>query len=371
MRANFFQQFKSSRSMLKALLFGSFFFGGVWNQYSHNSFFNRNLQCLTTAINEITYTNYPANGPIEDRYNIVYLKKIKGGLFLSILDGHGGDMLSEFANKNLANYIDEAFDKNKSKFNTAREAIVESILNGFERIENEFKEKAIKMYAEGNGKLATVGACALVTIIHDDVLYVANLGDSKARLIRLDQKDNSFYSEKLMHRHNAEKNREKQLLYSKFPDKDIVVCKRNDGTVCYVKGRLQPTRSFGDFHLKLKEFNQSSGSMFKRPIQDFNGPYISSQPEITVYPIDYNTDKYLVIASDGLGDFVNSKQVVSIISSKLKENKEPKASDLLDKVLENASSEAGMTVNQLKDVPLGKRRSLHDDTTIILLKLIK
>lgn len=23
---------------------------------------------------------------------------------------------------------------------------------------------------------------------------------------------------------------------------------------CYVKGRLQPTRSFGDFYLKLKEF---------------------------------------------------------------------------------------------------------------------
>lgn len=371
MKHNLFSQFRYSRNMFKAVLFGSFLFGGVWNQYCNNSFFNRNLQCLTTSVNEITYTHYPANNPIEDRYDIVYLKKMKGALFLSVLDGHGGDLLSDYANKNLANYIDEAYEKNKSKFKTSKEAIVESILNGFERVENEFKEKALKMYADGNGRLATVGACALVTIIHDDVLYVANLGDSKARLIRFDSDERKYYSEKLMHRHNAEKPREKQALYSKFPDKDIVICKRSNGTVCYVKGRLQPTRSFGDFHLKMKEFNESTGSMFKRPIKEFNGPYISSQPEITVYPLDYSTDKYLVIASDGLGDFVNSEEVVDLISSKLKENKEPRANDLLDKVLEKASNEAGLTIKQLKDVPLGKRRNLHDDTTIILLKLIK
>lgn len=34
-------------------------------------------------------------------------------------------------------------------------------------------------------------------------------------------------------------------------EEDIVLCV-HEGRACYVKGRLQPVRAFGDLHLKLE-----------------------------------------------------------------------------------------------------------------------
>ena len=46
---------------------------------------------------------------------------------------------------------------------------------------------------------------------------------------------------------NAGEPFEQARLVKKFPgENDIVMCKN----ACYVKGRLQPTRSLGDFYLK-------------------------------------------------------------------------------------------------------------------------
>ena len=72
-------------------------------------------------------------------------------------------------------------------------------------------------------------------------IYTAQLGDSKAKLFRKN-KENQYDVVKLTTTHNAEKKHQQAELYKQFSDKDIVVCKRPNSTVCYVKGRLQPTR---------------------------------------------------------------------------------------------------------------------------------
>lgn len=93
-----------------------------------------------------------------------------------------------------------------------------------------------------------------------------------------------------------------------FPkEKDIVHCRSK--TACYVKGGLMPTRSFGDFRLKHREFNfhqfgQEYG--FRRPIPFFTGPYISHEPDIQVFELT-KQDRYLVLASDGLWDEISRK----------------------------------------------------------------
>jgi len=52
--------------------------------------------------------------------------------------------------------------------------------------------------------------------------------------------------------HNAREEREHARLRKAHPgeDEDIVLC-YHGGHACYVKGRLQPSRAFGDIHLKL------------------------------------------------------------------------------------------------------------------------
>lgn len=55
----------------------------------------------------------------------------------------------------------------------------------------------------------------------------------------------------------------------------------------------------------------------------------------------------------------------------LVESSSQKASDaLVHKALEVAAAECGMTVDQLKEVPVGSgRRRLHDDTTVVVFYL--
>lgn len=65
-------------------------------------------------------------------------------------------------------------------------------------------------------------------------------------------------------------------------------------SACYVKGRLQPTRSFGDFYLKYKEYN------FTR-IPVFTGPYIDAAPLVTHFALT-PAHKSLLLATDGLWD---------------------------------------------------------------------
>lgn len=343
-----------------------------FRNFYKSAFKNNSISCFSTTQSEITTCFYPANNPIEDRYEVTFLKNIKNALFLSVLDGHGGYLLSEFALSKLSKYFDDSILTFLKESENEQHAVTKCLLSTFERVENEFKEYAWKLYSKGEGRMATVGSCAMVAVIYNDHLYVANLGDSKARLIRYDSKYKEYYSEKLMHRHNSEKPREKEKLKKMFPnEKDIVICKRPNGTVCYVKGRLQPTRSLGDFHLKFPEFNQNYGENYKKPVSNFTGPYISAVPEITVYPLDYEVDKFLIMATDGLCDFVTSSEVVNIVSNKLKSDSTPTANDFLEKVLENAAKESGLTKPQLLNLSLGKRRNYHDDTTIIFLPLKK
>lgn len=349
------------------------YYSNLFNQINcikNNILSNKSLKCFSTTQNEISYVSYPANAPIEDRYDIKYLSK--GVVFLSVLDGHGGHMLSEFANQRMSKYFEEMFPSYLKNNKNEDDAVKACLKETFRRVEEEFKEKAVTLYNQGEGRMATVGSCALICVIYKDNLYVANCGDSKARIITYDPKYKDYFTIKLMQRHNAEKIHQKLMLREKFPnDSDIVVCKRSDGTICYVKGRLQPTRSLGDFHLKYREFNESDGRNYKRPIKNFNGPYINAVPQITSYKINYDLDKFLVIATDGLGDFLNSKEVCDIVSSVEKKKEVPNANHLLDKVLEKAAEESGYSVSQLKNVALGRRRNLHDDTTILFVPLKK
>lgn len=101
---------------------------------------------------------------------------------------------------------------------------------------------------------------------------------------------------------------------AQFPnDKDIILCKAQNS--CYVKGRLQPTRSLGDYHLKLKSHYQGTDS--------FNGPYISNQPEIQVHELN-PTDSYIVMASDGLWDVLNETNIANIVLSADNDNENNK-----------------------------------------------
>jgi len=331
------------------------------------------LKTSSGSPTDISYVTHTANDPIEDRYNLTQLNSIPGGgVYLAVFDGHGGFQMSEYANSRLHKVINEKFAElyqGSSSNKNITELTTEAIKQGFAKVEQEFYNFGLNQYRSGNGRLATVGSCALVAIILEKEIIIANLGDSKAKLYKKIS-DKEYSPIRVMDRHNSEKPKEIEKLRKNFPnDSDIVVCKRPNMKVCYVKGRLQPTRSFGDFHLKYKEFNENtndSNSMYyRKSIKNFNGPYISAEPEIRVF--DYSKGDLLVLATDGLWDEMNTKEIFEVMNKDLTSNL---ANNLLYEALSKAANNIGYSVEQLNEMaPGGRKRRIHDDINIIVAKL--
>src|SRR5690606_16368607 len=93
-----------------------------------------------------------------------------------------------------------------------------------------------------------------------------------------------------------------------------------------------------------KEFNTIEGEGFKKPIKNFRGPYIKSEPEIKIHKLQKN-DKYLILATDGLWDFYSAKEVGEIIKQYQDNNREEEdlpyiATSVLYNVLLKAADKA-------------------------------
>lgn len=197
---------------------------------------------------------------------------------------------------------------------------------------------------------------------------MANSGDCQAVLVS--STDNHAKGENLCEIHSSNLDSEQRKLKKEHPgEKDIVVCKKP--TACYVKGRLMPTRSFGDLHLKSEEFNNPRGltalhGFRKSQIQPFTGPYITHSPDIQIKPI-HQTDRFLILASDGLWDEMNEQEASEIAY----EATDPQqAADLLiASALQRAALRRRMNLQELMSLEPTRRRSYHDDISVIVVPL--
>lgn len=334
---------------------------------------------IKTEINDTALAlQINANTPVEDKYILNNIKlNDKKGFFLAVFDGHGGDIISEYAKEHLMKYFLSSY-KIQPDCLKEEEKITKAIQLSFHQIEKELYKLSYERYVRGEGRLATVGSCALVGIVYDNKLYLANLGDSKARMFSVKEKNKTekytdYDITKVSTVYNARKKFEQERLIKEFPDeKNIYMCV--SPKACYVKGRLQPTRSLGDFHLKFAEFNnhvqtKENAQIYKKEIVGFNGPYISGEPDIKIYELN-TKDKYLLMASDGLWDFLKSSEIKDILRKN--DNIVKNSYNILSKCIYKAASEKKMTMEQLVEVPEGKlRRKIHDDITLILVDLNK
>lgn len=322
-----------------------------------------------------------ANSPCEDAFFIQNITLLNyEGIFLSVFDGHGGDKLSKYANLLLYPYFLESFNLNKFEPNLNRRIIL-SLKQAYERIEHEFLKIAFNERLNHNYLYSQVGACAISAIIINKKIFVANLGDSKARLFyrsnkRIKNKNDveEFKVKKLSKVFNIRKKSEQIAYRAKFPkDKDIIQC--YDPKACYVKGALQPTRTLGDYSLKYLYFNLndiSDNSLYEKYQKYFNGPYISSVPDIQILDIK-NNFKYLIMGTDGLWDVVKSREIASVINTKF-DNAKNITYELMNMALIKYSLENNMNGNYLDilKTPNGReRRNMHDDITIITCDLRK
>jgi serine/threonine protein phosphatase PrpC len=97
--------------------------------------------------------------------------------YAAVLDGHGGAQASTYARDHLHTHLQTALARTLAPGRTDA-AVREALTAAFKETDRAFLARA----AEHGWR---DGACALVALLVDDALYVANLGDCKAVLGRV------------------------------------------------------------------------------------------------------------------------------------------------------------------------------------------
>lgn len=317
---------------------------------------------LTAAFcipNNSGFVSFPANLPIEDRYVISNLPTFR---LAAVFDGHGGWQVSEYLHRHIQGKIESISKKGTIGWDSV-------LCQAFDELESEIFQSVIPSYRIGFANVATVGACAIVAVVLDGQFIVANAGDCQAVLVS--DKQGVITGENICEVHSSNLKAEQDRLAKEHPgEEDIVVCRST--TACYVKSRLMPTRAFGDFHLKHEEFNNPerlspSFGFHRSRIEKFTGPYITHKPDVKIRNLETG-DKFLILASDGLWDEMTPQQAAEI-AGKVNDPQEA-AKLLLEAALEHAASEQKMQVQSMLAIPVGiKRRSLHDDITVVVVPL--
>ncbi|KAJ9684070.1 hypothetical protein PVL29_016524 [Vitis rotundifolia] len=226
------------------------------------------------------------------------------GTFVGIYDGHGGPEASRFVNNRL-------FD-NLKKFTSENQGMSEDVITkAFLATEEEFLSLVKKQWLS-KPQIASAGSCCLVGIICSGLLYIANAGDSRVVLGRLEKAFREVKAVQLSAEHNANFESVREELRMLHPDDpQIVVLKHK---VWRVKGIIQVSRSIGDAYLKNAEFNREPLLPKFRLDEPFHKPILKAEPSVLVQRL-HPEDQFLIFASDGLWENLSNQEAVDIVNN--------------------------------------------------------
>ncbi|KAL6013184.1 hypothetical protein ACLOJK_003676 [Asimina triloba] len=296
-----------------------------------------------------------ANSSLEDQSQVL---TSPSATYVGVYDGHGGPEASRFVNGHLFPYL--------HKFASEQGGLSADVIKkAFSATEEEFLH-LVKRSWPTRPQIASVGSCCLVGAISDDVLYVANLGDSRAVLGKRASDGNRsqrVVAERLSRDHNvAEEDVRKELEELHPDDSHIVVHTRG---VWRVKGIIQVSRSIGDVYLKKPEFSRDPlFQQYGAPIP-LKRPVMTAVPSIKVRKLKPQ-DLFLIFASDGLWEQLSDQAAVEIV---FKNPRAGIAKRLVRAALNEAAKKREMRYDDIKRIEKGIRRHFHDDITVIVIYL--
>ena len=254
-------------------------------------------------------TNYNTKKMNQDSFfimpNIKHINKLNNFFIqiFGIFDGHGdhGHIIS----KEIKEYFIDYFNTlNLDMISNNNNAIYEKLVkNNYEEIYNLFKnidEKLHKKYSSpenSNNICIHSGTTALIIILFYNKIISINLGHSKSIII---YKNNSILQLNSLHIPESEEEKKRieknggivkmEEWSSEGPKR---ICYKEDDNIKY--SGLSVSRSFGDFA------SEQLG--------------VFSIPEIKEFNLDYNDVKILVIATNGIWEFLSNENVRDFVLS--------------------------------------------------------
>eukprot|EP00258_Populus_trichocarpa_P045963 XP_024461982.1 probable protein phosphatase 2C 38 isoform X3 [Populus trichocarpa] len=250
-----------------------------------------------------------------------------------------------------------------AEFTSENNGMSANVINkAFLATEEEFLSLVKKQWLN-KPQIASVGACCLVGVVCSGVLYIANAGDSRVVLGRLERAIKEIKAVQLSYEHNASIESVREELHSLHPDDPRIVVLKHK--VWRVKGLIQISRSIGDAYLKRAEFNREPLLAKFRLPEPFDKPILKAEPTILVQKL-CPEDQFLIFASDGLWEHLSNQEAVDIVHSCPRNGV---ARKLLKAALCEAAKKREMRYSDLKRIDRGVRRHFHDDITVIVLFL--
>ena len=249
-----------------------------------------------------THVGFDGEEPKENNQDNYFIFKNfaenKDYIYMSVCDGHGveGHFVSEFIKEVLPYYMSEQLkDRNILK---ETEAVHKIIIDTFLMVNNMLVDN------ENINSLFSGSTCVSV-IFTPERLIVPNIGDSRAVLGRYDKMTGKYKAIDLSRDHKPTEKDEAERIYE------------NDG-------RIQPFIEDGEFvgpqRVWIKD-EEVPGLAMTRSFGDRVAATVGvmSAPEIKEFNFDED-DKFMIIASDGIWEFISSQECVNMIQSYYESN---------------------------------------------------
>ena len=236
----------------------------------------------------------------QDNY-FIFKNFVQGfeNIYMGVCDGHGyyGHEVSGFIKENLPMNMNHILKKKK-----------------LDLIKDDLSQAIKECFIKENQNLLSnhqidsdlSGTTCISVIYTPQKLIIANIGDSRCVLGKFDNKKNKFISENLSRDHKPT-----------IPEEAERILK--------VGGRIRPMRDedgeyIGPLRVYMKD-KEMPGLAMTRSFGDYFGSTAGtiSEPEVTEH-IFKEEDKFIILASDGLFEFIQSEEVVKYVGEYYKKN---------------------------------------------------
>jgi pyruvate dehydrogenase phosphatase len=216
------------------------------------------------------------------------------------------------------------------------------------------------------------GSCAIAVYVEDKDVYVACTGDSRAVICRdqnyLKNGQETFLSVPLSVDQTSLNPKEYARILEEHPGEESTAIVRGR-----ILGGLMPTRAFGDARYKWSSSilatvlpHVYSNGQRGIPRNYKTPPYVTAVPEVVHYKRDAQ-DKFLVVATDGLWDELDSDTVVQYTGTlKGDENR----ATMLIKRAYGGNKLDRERIDHILSIPSPQSRRYRDDVSVHVIEFL-
>ncbi|KAK9292091.1 hypothetical protein L1049_020047 [Liquidambar formosana] len=267
-----------------------------------------------TDVARIKWGSTMIQGLREEMEDDVVLRSDDDGLdgfsFAAVFDGHAGFSSVKFLRDELYKECVAALQGGLLLSGNDFKAVKKALEGAFESAD----AKLLK-WLEMTGEEVESGSTATVMFIRNDMLFISHIGDSCVALSR------SGKAEVLTNSHRPYGSNKVSL-------QEIRRIREaggwiSNGRIC---GDISVSRAFGDMRFKTKK-----NEMLEKGVEEgrwsqkfvsrvqFNGDLVVSSPDI--FQVALGSDaEFILLASDGLWDYMNSSDAVNFIRNQLRKH---------------------------------------------------